>query len=89
LLDAPRRLARVERRLVELGAGNPASDRSTAIADAALEAHSLRGAAGTLQLEALGELAESLELTLREVGANGDDGALLDRARELVGSIAS
>jgi CheY-like chemotaxis protein len=76
-LDAPRRLAAIERELDVL-------ERSPAgAATAALEAHSLLGAAATLRLEPLAALAERLELTLREEGA-----ARATRARDLLAAIA-
>jgi PAS domain S-box-containing protein len=69
-LSAPGRVERIRR---ELEAGS--------LADAAEEAHRLRGAAATVGLDALGDDAERLELTLRELDA--------DKARELLADVAT
>lgn len=68
-LDAPGRVERIRR---ELDAHE--------LENAASEAHRLRGAAATVGLEQLGELAEQLELTLRNGGER-------TRADELVAAI--
>src|SRR4051794_23828043 len=79
VLDAPRRLATIEWNLDAL-------DRSPAegapAAAAALEVHSLLGAAATLRLEPIATLAERLELTLR-----GTDARRVARARELLAAL--
>lgn len=69
-LDAPERVERIERGL-----------ESRSPADAAEEAHRLRGAAATVGVDELGELADGLELALRAQDA--------DKARELVSAIGS
>ena len=69
-LDAPGRVERIERGL-----------ESGSLADAAEEAHRLRGAAATVGFDELGELADGLELALRAQDA--------DKARELVSAIGS
>ena len=89
LLDAPGRVERIDRRLAELKAGLRTDARTTALAEATFDAHRLRGAAGTVGLDRLGELAEQLELALRELGADGADAALERRARELTEAIGS
>lgn len=74
VLDAPGRLDRIERHLA-------AADRGAA----ALDAHSFRGAAATLQLDELATLAERLELMLED--GTDDERRLVERARELLDAI--
>ncbi len=89
VLDAPRRLALIELRLDELERASDPSEGAAAVAAAALEAHSLRGAAGTLRLEPLATYAERLEVLLRSERAHRGGQELARQARELLAAISS
>jgi CheY-like chemotaxis protein len=89
VLDAPGRLGRIELRLDAFERAPGPSEQATAIAAAALEAHSLSGAAKTLRLEPLATDAERLELLLRDDVGRGGRYALASRARGLLGAIAA
>lgn len=89
VLDAPRRLALIELRLDELERASDPSEGAASIAGAALEAHSLRGAAGTLRLEPLATYAERLEVLLRGERAHRGGQELARQARELLATISS
>ena len=89
VLDAPRRLALIELRLEELERASDPSEGAAAVAAAALEAHSLRGAAGTLRLEPLATYAERLEVLLRDERAHHGGQELARQARELLATITA
>jgi HPt (histidine-containing phosphotransfer) domain-containing protein len=89
LLDAPSRLDRIELQLDTVNRARLPSERTTAIAAAAHEAHSLSGAAETLRLEPLATHLERLELALRNANGRSDDTSSTARARELLGTIST
>jgi HPt (histidine-containing phosphotransfer) domain-containing protein len=89
LRDAPSRLGRIELQLEALDRALLPSERATARAAAAYEAHSLSGASETLRLEPLATHLERLELALRDADGRGDDPSTTARARELLGAISS
>jgi HPt (histidine-containing phosphotransfer) domain-containing protein len=89
LLGAPSRIQRIELQLDVLDGARLPSERATAIAAAAHEAHSLSGAAETLRLEPLATHLERLELALRDANGPGDDPSSAAHARELLGTIST
>jgi CheY-like chemotaxis protein len=89
LLDAPGRLTRIGRHLDAFERARLPAEGADALAAAAHEAHSLRGAAASVLLDELAAHAERLELALRDDDARRNGQATVQMSRGLLRVMAS